>query len=442
MRLLQSTFLLAVLFLGACSYFDSEPDKPPLEGERISIMDLQKELQPSSNADALKSISVPVATLNKNWPQAGGYAHHAMQNLALGETGQLELIWNAEIGTGSTKKLPLTAQPVVSDGVVFTLDTESRVRAFHAQTGKFIWESDVSHQVEEEAVISGGIAYDGGILFVTSGYNEVLALNPEDGSIYWRTTIAAASRAAPTVKNGRVFVTAMNNNVIALDAKEGKIIWEYQGVSETTGLLGAASPAADEKLVVAALSSGDLVALRADNGSIVWQDSLSNSLRYGGNMVGLSDIRGLPVIYGDAVIAVSYGGKMAVIDKNKGFRLWQRKISSAETPWVSGNTIYVQSADYKLVSLNIQSGEVLWVTDLQKYEDPAKRKNLITWTGPVMAGDRLILAGTDGRVAEYNPKDGSKLTERAMDRTVRISPVVAHGALLLLAEDGSLLAYR
>lgn len=434
--------LLSIFALGACSYFGSEDDKPPLPGERISIMDLQKELQPSSNADALKSISIPQPTLNKTWPQAGGYPHHAMQNLTLGVSQQLEKIWDVSIGTGTTKKLPLASQPIVADGKVFTLDTESRVRAFHSQTGKLLWETNVRHPAEDEAVIGGGLAFDGGIVFLTSGYNEVLALNPQDGSIFWRTTISAASRAAPSVKNGRVFVTAMNNNVIALGAKEGKILWEYQGVGETTGLLGAASPAVDEKMVIAALSSGDLVALRVENGSIAWEDSLSNSLRFGGNMVGLSDIRGLPVIYGDAVVAVSYGGKMAVIDKNKGLRLWQREISSAETPWVSGNTVYIQNNEHKLVAISLQSGEVLWIRDIPKYEDPEDRKGLITWTGPVLAGDRLIIVGTSGHVVEYNPKNGDTVGQWQVGESVRISPVVAHGALILLTEGGNLLAYR
>ena len=66
MRLLQSVLLITVLFLGACSYFDSEPDKPPLEGERISIMDLQKELQPVSTVriSSAKEAATPADSFN------------------------------------------------------------------------------------------------------------------------------------------------------------------------------------------------------------------------------------------------------------------------------------------------------------------------------------------------------------------------------------------
>jgi len=436
--MIRYALLFPLLFIVACS---SDDEKPRLEGERISIMDLQKELRPSESA-SLKEITIPSDTLNKEWPQAGGYAHHAMQNLTLGNADQLERIWNISIGRGSTKELPLNARPIIADGRVITLDTKSIVRAFHDQTGRQLWTANVIHEREKEPVISGGIAQDGGVLYVTSGYNEALALNPEDGSIYWRAKISAPSRAAPTIKNGRVFITTLGNNVIALDAKDGKTLWEHEGISETTGLLGAASPAVDDNIVIAALSSGDLLALRADTGAVLWEDNLSNSLRFGRTTSGLSDIRGYPVIFGDAVIAISYGGKIVVIDKKTGRRKWQQEISGAETPWVSGNSVYLINSDHQLLGINMISGEILWITDLPKYQNPKKREDLISWTGPLMASGRLMVFGNNGSVIEYNPTTGESLTQWQHKSSIQLPPVIANGALYILDEGARLSAYR
>jgi outer membrane protein assembly factor BamB len=432
---------LCLCTLSACSIFDSSPVDKPLEGERISILDLQRELIPSSNKSSNEVIVVPDSILNKAWPQRGGYPHHVMQNLTLGDAAQLERIWRSDIGKGSENNLPLTAQPIVAAGKVFTLDTTSKVRAFHDQTGKELWESKVHHLTDKDSVIGGGLSYDDGKIFVTSGYNEILALSAENGNILWRTEISAGSRAAPTIKNGRVFITALNNNAIALDAISGKILWEYEGVGETTGLLGAASPAADDQIVIPAFSSGNLVALRVENGSAVWSDSLANSLRLGG-MAGLSDIRGLPVMNGDMVLAVSFGGKMAAYDKRNGVQLWQREISSAETPWVAGNTAYVLSSDYKLMAVSLTNGDLLWVSDVQKYKNRQDREGLLTWSGPIMAGGRLLLTATNGRIIEYNPSTGAETAKWDTKHTIHIAPIIANGTLYLLSDDGSLLAYR
>jgi outer membrane protein assembly factor BamB len=433
---------ICVLSLGASlSACSSDTEKKPLEGERLSILDLRRDLSPNSDQSLADTISVPPTVQNKDWPQSGGYPHHALENLSFGDAAQLTRIWQADIGTGSSKQLPLTAQPIAANGKVFTLDTRANVRAFHNQTGKSLWSSNVQHLTEKEPVISGGLAYDNNIVYVTSGYDEVLALNAATGAIIWRTKISAGSRAAPTIKNGRVFVKGMNNNAIALDSQTGKILWEYEGVGETTALLGAASPVADDQLVIPAFSSGDLVALRVENGAVVWSDSLANSLRLGG-MAGLSDIRGLPVMKGDLVLAVSFGGKMAAFDKRNGQRLWQKEISSAETPWLSGNTVYVLSSDFNLMALNVMNGDILWVSPVQKYENAESHKGLLSWAGPIMAGGRLILSASNGRMLEIDPKTGNEITRWDIKKPVRFAPIVADGTLFIIAEDGSLLAYR
>ncbi|MCI5059809.1 MAG: PQQ-binding-like beta-propeller repeat protein [Alphaproteobacteria bacterium] len=438
--LLILTGFISALLISGCSYFNSEPEKARLPGERISILDLQQELQPSASANAAQ-IEIPPVTHNKDWPQAGGYAHHVMQNLELGEIINLERIWSADIGDGSSSNLPLNAQPVIADGAVFTLDSDHRVSAFHTQTGKEFWRADISHKVEKEEVIAGGLAYGGGILYATSGYNEILALNPKNGEIYWRTDISAPSRAAPTIHNGRVFVSCMNNNVVALDARSGKILWEYEGVGETTGLLGAASPAVDDDMVIAGFASGDLIALQVQNGSVIWSDNLANTLRFTG-MGGLSDIRGLPVIYGDVALAVSYGNKMIALDKRNGNRLWQQTISSAETPWVSGNSVFVLSTDYKLYALDIRSGQIIWVQEVQRYKKPESKKGLIHWTGPLMANNQLLLIGNHGDILALDPANGAEQLRIDTGRHIRLAPTIAQGALYLLDEGGTLAAYR
>ncbi len=433
------TCLTATLFVSACA---GEPEQKPLPGERISIMDLQKEINPSAKAKTSDvNIQIPPALNNEDWPQAGGYPHHAMQNLAVGTQDDLEQIWRADIGTGGSKSIPLNAKPIVADGKVFTLDTRNQVTAFHDQTGKEIWSQNVQKTSERDPVISGGIAFAGGVLFVTSGYNEALALSPETGEIYWRAPLTTGSRAAPTIQNGRVFITLMNNNVVALNAADGKEIWEYEGVGETTALLGAASPAADDQIVVPALSSGDILALRFENGATVWEDSLANALRLGG-MAGLSDIRGLPVIAGERVLAVSFGGKMAAFDKNNGARLWQRSISSRETPWVSGNVVYVLTPEQQIVAMDVTNGDIIWVSELAKYENAEKRKGILAWSGPIMINGKLLVTGTGGRVVELDAISGQETKRWNAGGTITNAPIAAGGKLYILTEDGTLSAWR
>lgn len=427
-----------VAALGACSLFH-EKEEYKLPGERISIMELQQSLEPDAQDLNAGEIAIPSTWKNAFWPQAGGYPNHAMQNLALHD-GPLSKVWSADIGDGSSSELPLNAQPIVVDGRVYTLDTDSSLRAFDAANGKLQWKIDVASETEDDRVISGGIGYGEKRLFVTNGYNEILALLPSDGRILWRKKIASPSRAAPTVLNGQVYVATLDNRLTALDVETGAFLWDFQGANETAGLVGAASPALDGEMIVAAFSSGELAALRAANGTLLWGDNLSNLRRVGqgGGVTGLADIKGLPVIDSGIVIAVSFSGKLVAIDQVSGARIWQREISGSETPWVAGNTVYTLSSDNQLIALGRESGVIYWVSDLTQ----DKGDDQIVLTGPIMAGGRLIVAGTDGMMIEVNPLNGAILNESDIGSDILIAPIVADERLYVLSENGMLSAYQ
>ncbi len=442
MRHFNRTFLmsgLCLLALSGCSWFEAD-EKPPLPGERMSVLELQRNLEPADVNLTAEGFVAPEQWKNEYWPQAGGYPNHAMQNLAL-NPGELKRAWTADTGAGAEEDLPLTAQPVVFDGKVYTLDTESNVSAFSLQDGKKLWTNFIRPKNEDEQVIGGGLAYSANILYVTNGYNEVLALNPQNGGIFWRKKLEAPSRAAPTIMDNRVFVMTLDNRVIALDAKDGTELWSYQGLSETAGLVGAASPAASSEVVIPAFSSGEIMALRVQNGSVAWSDNLSPAVRVGG-LSTLPDIQALPILDKGLVIALSFGGRMAAIDERTGQRIWQRDVSGADTPWVAGNHLFLISSANELIALGRDSGAIRWVKPLASYVDKDESGTAMDWNGPVFAGGRLIVTGPKGMILEVDPIDGHLLRRLNTGKAIAATPIIAQGTLLLLHNDGTLAAYR
>lgn len=436
-----SRFLLAASLacvLAGCSLIDDDSDAP-LPGERLSVLELQKRIEPDDPAKAAPLV-LPSPWNNEFWPQAGGYPNHVMQHLAL-NGDELKKAWSARIGKGSSDSLPLTATPVVADGRVYTIDAAQTLSAFDAASGAQVWKTAIKDPGEDDLVIGGGIAFADGFLYVTNGYDELLTVNAADGKIVRRTHIAAPARAAPSVQNGRVFVTTLDNRLLALNAADGSLLWEYSGMGENAALVGAASPAVDGETVVPAFSSGEIFALRIENGAVGWGENLS-ALRRTTGIAGLSAIRGLPVIDRNLVIAISFGGRLTALDARTGDRVWQRDISGSETPWVAGTHVFVISSDGGMAAIERDTGFVRWVTQLPRYENEEAKKNPISWAGPVLAGGRLFAAGTSGRIAEFSPEDGKLIREWSAGKSVHMAPVVAGGTLYLLSEDGTLTAYR
>jgi outer membrane protein assembly factor BamB len=425
-------------FSDAFSWISSDSDKKKLPGERVSVLGLDRNLKPDP-ALAATDVVLPRPVLNPDWPEAGGYASHAMQHLAL--TGPLKKLWTTNIGEGASRYGRVLAQPVVAGGRVFGMDANDIVVAVDATSGKRLWENDVKPETERDHSYGGGTAVAGDRLFVATGYGQVIALDTATGHEIWRHPAPAPLRGSPTVADGRVFVVTVENQLEALSAEDGHRLWTHNGIPETAGLLGAASPAVDGDIIVVPYSSGEIFALKVENGRAVWTDSLA-SARTLGALSALADIRGRPVIDRGRVFAVSHSGRMVAIDLRTGDRVWEQEIGGTHGAWVAGDYIYVLSNDITLVCLMRQDGKVRWVRELPRYEDEEKKKEPIRWGGPILAGDRLVVTASNGEAFSVSPYTGKPLGRIEFPDGVFVDPLVANDTLYVLTDNADLIALR
>lgn len=443
MRRLPGLFMVVatVASLAGCEWLEemwSGTKESRLPGERVSVMVLERKLRPDPRIADL-TVKLPRPYVNAAWPQAGGTASHAAHHLMLGAT--LKRVWDVDIGEGSGSGRALLTSPVVADGRVFTMDAAFRIAAFNAANGEEIWEFEPKFPDEDDEAFGGGIAYSQARLFVTTGYGEVLALDAADGTLLWRASVGAPARAAPTAAGGRVYVVSIDNQLSVFEASTGRKQWSHSAISESAGLLGGSSPAVSGSTVVVPYSSGELFAMRAENGRVVWSENLI-ALRRTDALSTLAHIRGHPVIDGNAVFAVSNSGRMVAIDQRSGGRIWERNIGGVETPWIAGEFVYVLSNENELFCLTRRGGRVRWMKQLPKFENPKKKKDPIRWSGPVLAGNRLVLAGSHGEAVMVSPYNGEVLGKLELPDSVSLPPVVAGGTLFFLTEDAELVTYR
>lgn len=437
---LLSAPLLAVLLSGCdtvSGWFGKTPD-PPLPGERVSVLTRERKVEVDQRLVGTP-VALPTAVANPSWAQPGGTPEHAGENLALSATPAEA--WRGDVGTGASSSRSLLATPVIADGRIFAMDADSHVAALDERTGRQLWRVDTKPEKERGGASGGGVAYADGRVFAATGFGEVVALDPANGSIVWRKRVPGPVRGAPTVEGGRVLVLTLDNQLTALSASDGAVQWSHQGILETAGLLGAVSPAASPTLVVAPYSSGELYGLRPENGRVAWQESLA-AIRRSGALSSLADIRGLPVIDRGVVYAIGHSGRMVAIDERIGIRLWEAEIGGTQTPWLAGDHLFVVTNDSELVALTRQAGHARWVAQLAQFTDPEDKKGPITWSGPVLAGGKLYVTGSNGQMLALSPADGQVLTRYSLPASTYLPPVVANNTLYVLGENGTLVAYR
>lgn len=430
---------LAFLLAGCGLGWFGGVDEDPLPGERVPIMLLNEGVAADPRIASL-NVVLPAPQRIQDWPLQGGNAANAMHHLDLGD--ELALAWRANIGAGSGGASQLLARPIVAGGQVFAVDSQGQITALSAANGQRLWRVTPDGMRASDRLRSGGIAYAAGTVFATTGGGDVLALNASDGSELWRRSLFSPIRTAPTVAGGRLLVTTSANQTFALDAASGDVLWQHAGFFEQAAILGGAAPAANERVAIVAYSSGEVFAIDIADGRPIWSDTVLRPRRT--LAIGaISDITGSPVIDQGRVIVAGNGGEMGAFEIGNGARSWNLDVTSRHTPWVAGDFIYVLTDRNEVVAIVRQGGRVRWVSPLERLRNPDDPESArIFWAGPVLAGDRLILAGSTAEAVSLSPYTGEILGRLRLPGPVSLPPVVADGTLYLLTNGGDLLAYR
>jgi len=431
--------IAAALAAGGCSLLKKGRPKTPVLGQRIAVLTSEGDVAVDI-ATAAQPMTLPEPVANTEWTQSGGNASKSVGQLALGTS--LGRAWTVQAGRGSSLTARLASEPIVAGGRVYAIDTLGAVRAYDAQTGALLWASQTPNDRGNEASLyGGGIAYDNGRIYATNGLGFVAALDIRTGGIIWQVRPGGPLRGAPSIAADAIYVMSQDNQIYSLKQSDGSPNWSQAASLEIAGVFGSAAPAVGQGTVVAGFSSGELNAYRYENGRMVWQDALQRtSIRT--SVSSLSDIDADPVIDHGQVIAIGQGGRMVALEITTGQRQWELNIAGIATPWVAGDWIFVVTADAKLLCISRANGHIRWINQLPQFEHPKNKKGEIDYKGPILAGGRLIVVGSNGVMINIDPVTGSFQSQTGAGAGISLTPVVANSTLYIYDDSGRLSAYR
>lgn len=426
--------LMAAALITACS-----SDKVLPKGERISVLQPVAAIKPDI-PNGMAKISVPAAFVNKSWSQESYNAQHLQQNFKISPSFKKQ--WSSSFGKGGAKREFLISKPLVYGNKVYTLDAAGLLTVFNINDGEVVWNLKLrskNDNVDDTALKGAGIAFSNGVIYATTGYGAVYAVDAQKGNILWQKSLQTPLRIAPMVANGNVFVQSVDNKFYALNAKNGEEQWKYDISLENTTLVGGAPAAYSPELdiVVTGFSNGEIQAFNATLGSPLWSDILiSNRQAYSSTF--LDTIKSAPVIEGENVYAVGNANVLTAIDLRSGSRKWEKEIGSVNTPLLVGNTLYVVANTNDLLAINKENGDVLWATPI----DLGKKSAETTIFNPLMLDGRLVVALSNGTVLLYMPQTGKLLNSVDLGENLNSAPIVANEYVFFVTADADIIAYK
>lgn len=179
----------------------------------------------------------------------------------------------------------------------------------------------------------------------------------------------AAIHASPVAADGRVFVGAEDGNLYALDAKTGALLWLFHAQG---GI--ASSPAVADGAVFFLGRDGVVQALKAADGAPLWAFHTQGEARFAAHgMFGMprdghpvSDpwdfYLSSPLVHAGRVYVGSSDGHVYALDAHTGALAWAWRTGGMvhSSPALAGKNIVVGSWDGAVYALDADSGELRW----------------------------------------------------------------------------------
>lgn len=408
-------------------------------GEREDIR--PDTVAPQDRVNESRAISLPGQTANASWPQSHGSVAYRTAHPAL--RAPVQRVWSVDIGEGDARRQRITAMPVVGDGLIYTLDSAARVTAV-SPSGQTVWTTDLVPAADESGeATGGGLAYDGGTVYVSSGFGVLTALDARTGATRWRQELGATGSGMPTVRDGLVYLVAGDDTGWAVRASDGRVAWQVQGAPSVANVLGAPAPTVTSDLVIFAFGSGDLVATFRKGGLRRWNASVAGQ-RVGRSTSRISDVTGSPVVVGDRLYAANHSGRTVGLDVNTGERLWTTAEGATGPVWPAGGSLFSVSDIGQLLRIDASDGSVIWRADLPGFvkDKPRKRGEIYAHYGPILAGGQVVVASNDGLLRFFNPQDGTLIRTVEVPDGATTAPVVAGSTLYVVSRKGQLHAFR
>ena len=154
--------------------------------------------------------------------------------------------------------------------------TAANVSKLHAA---FVFQTEVVESMETAPIVFDGVMY------LTTSFNHVYAINAETGYAYWHykhkmgaitTYCCGPNNRGVALKDGKLFMGTLDSKLVALDAKSGKLLWETQIADPELGYSETMAPTVIEDKVLIGTNGGEygvrgfVKAFAANDGKLLW----------------------------------------------------------------------------------------------------------------------------------------------------------------------------
>jgi outer membrane protein assembly factor BamB len=356
----------------------------------------------------------------------------------INEAFEPNVLWERSVGDGVDDYFS-RIKPTVAYGKVYSASREGDVIAFDVNSGKEVWQADLSNINKDRsfwdgrvsALVAGGPITGLDKVFLGTESGKVFALDAQSGELIWQADIKGEVITRPALEGNILVVNSASGIMKAFDANTGEEIWKVEQDVPALTLRGISAPVIASGGVLIGTGKGDLSVYILEKGQQGWSTEIGEASGTT-ELERVVDVDSAPVIFGDKVYVISARGNLAAVELKSGRILWKRQYSSYRQISVYRNDIFNTNTKGHVYSLNRVNG-------IERWSNLSLTNRGVT--GPVVVGSYVVVGDFEGYLHWLNRETGDIVARYEVDGSgIHSTPTVVDDVLYTQSRDGDLQA--
>ena len=296
---------------------------------------------------------------------------------------------------------------------------------------KIVWKKNFYSKQEKKLKPILTFATSKNILVVFDNISKFYGINLNTGDLVWSKKNKNPFNSQVKISDNKIYSMDMNNILRCISLVDGKEIWKFKSENIFLKSPKRNSIILKDNKVFINNSIGDIIALDANNGTLIWQTPTQSSAIYENafNLI-LSDL----VAKNENLIFSSNRNEFYSLNLKNGLIIWKQEINSSVRPIFYGNLIFTISNEGYFFIIDRKSGNILRVTDVFNIFNKKTREKILP-IGFISSNEKLLLSTNIGRILTIDIKNGKTVSVLKVDNEKISRPFVFDNKIILVRNN-------
>ena len=323
---------------------------------------------------------------------------------------------------------------LVSDGKNFVF-FDDKLNLFNFDINlKLVWKNNFYTKIEKKnkPLLSMALAEDALIIADTIG--KIFKVDFVTGKLIWEKKSLHPFNSQIKIYKDKIYTMDFNNVVRCFSTFDGKELWNFNSENVFLKSGKRKSLVIKDDVIYFNNSIGDITALNANNGVLIWQLSTQNILINENSFrLKFSDL----IIDDKNLIFSNNENELFSVSLNNGLINWKQNVNSSVMPIIADKFIFSISDEGYLFIIDKFAGNIIKITDLFDVFNDKKRKKIYP-VGFAIGRNDLFVTTNHGRLLVVDLKNSKTKSIKKIDNKMISRPFIFSNQILL-ATDNSII---